>query len=631
MRNPIDVLKALTEKVQDKNYRFQRLYRNLYNPGLYYAAYQRIYSNDGSMTAGVDGITLDGMSVKRIEKLIDSLKDHSYQPKPARRTYIAKKNSIKKRPLGIQSSDDKILQEVVKMILESIYEPIFSDNSHGFRPDRSCHTALLDLQAKFTSAKWFIEGDIKACFDSFDHHILIDILRRRIDDEAFIALMWKFLKAGYMENWRYNVTYCGTPQGSGCSPILSNIYLNELDNYMDEYKLQFDKGSKIKRNPEYIKLDNQARRLKKKFDKSWSGMTKSKRREQAKILKNLKMKKLKVNPQVSSDEGYKRLQYIRYADDFILGVIGSKEDAEAIKEDIRRFLSEKLNLTLSVEKTKITHTSNLARFLSYDITVSRSQAIAKDKNGVRKRVYNHHVRLYVPHEKWVSKLKELGAAKVSKSKAGSELLKATCRGALINEQDIRILQTYNSEVRGLYNYYCIANNAYVIGKFGGLMYHSMCKTFAGKYKSKVKAMKKKYVKSGAFTVEYPTQTGLRQQVFYNEGYGRKLEKQNSDELNILPAYRRYGKRNSIIARMLAKRCELCGKVGEDVLIHQVKRLKDLTGHTDWEILMRKKRRKTLAVCNDCHDIIHESKSVKGEERRAGCLERGTSGSGGSTL
>jgi len=249
MRNPIEVLKTLTEKANDPNYRFQRIYRNLYNPDFYMLAYQRIYSNDGSMTAGVDGITIDGMSEKRIGKLIESLKDHSYQPKPARRTYIAKKNSDKQRPLGIPSADDKLLQEVVKMILESIYEPAFSDNSHGFRPNRSCHTALLDLQAKFTGATWFIEGDIKACFDSFDHHVLIEILRRRIDDEAFIALMWKFLKAGYMEQWRYNATYSGTPQGSGCSPILSNIYLGELDSYMDEYKRRFDTGEKIKRNP----------------------------------------------------------------------------------------------------------------------------------------------------------------------------------------------------------------------------------------------------------------------------------------------------------------------------------------------------------------------------------------------
>lgn len=603
MRNPIDVLKTLTEKASNKTYKFQRLYRNLYNPDFYMTAYQRVYSNDGSMTEGIDGTTVDGMSEKRIENLIDSLKDHSYQPKPARRTYIEKKNSTKKRPIGIPSSNDKLVQEVVKMILENIYEPNFSDCSHGFRPQKSCHTALTDLQAKFTSAKWFVEGDIQACFDSFDHHVIIDILRRRIDDEAFISLIWKFLKAGYMEQWTFNKTYCGTPQGSGCSPILANIYLNELDVYMDEYKQRFDKGDKIKRNPEYIRLDNKTRRLKQKNSKLWETMTMEQRDEQKNIVNSLIKEKLSVNTQVSTDHDYKRLQYIRYVDDFIIGVIGSKEDSLRIKEDIRLFLSEKLKLTLSVEKTKITHTSNFARFLSYDITVSRSDAIKKDKNGVRKRMYNGQIKLYVPHEKWASKLKQLNAIKISKHADGTERYKATCRTKLINREDSQILQAYNSEVRGLYNYYCIANNASVVGKFGGLMYHSMCKTFAGKYKSKVSHMKKKYVKNGNFTVVYQTKAGSKERVFYNQGYGKKAKLPFAD-INVLPAYKKYDRPNSLAARLRAKCCELCGTTNEALEIHQVKRLKDITGHSEWEIKMREGRRKTLAVCNMCHQNIH---------------------------
>lgn len=511
-------------------------------------AYQRIYSNDGSMAEGIDGTTVDDMREKCIEKLINSLKDHSYQPKPDRRAYIEKKNNYKKRPLGVPFSKDKLVQEVVKMILESIYEPNFSNCSHGFRLNRSCHTALTDLQAKFTGAKWFIEGDIKACFDSFDHHVIIDILRRRIDDEAFISLIWKFLKAGCMEQWTFNKTYCGTQLGSGCSPILANIYLNELDVYMDEYKQKFDRGDKIKRNPEYIRLDNKTRRLKQNNSKSWKTMTQEQRNEQKNIIKNLTMEKLAVNTQVSTDLGYKRLQYVRYAGDFIIGVIGSKKDAVKIKEDIRLFLSEKLKLTLSVEKIKITHTSNLARFLSYDITVSRSDAIRKDKNGIRKKMYSGQIKLYVPHEKWASKLKQLNAITISKHANGTERYKATCCTKLINREDIQILQAYNAEVRGFYNYYCIANNASVLGKFGGLMYHSMCKTFAGKYKSKVSHMKKKYVKNGYFTVSYQTKAGSKERVFYNKGYGRKAKLPFAD-INVLPAYKKYDRPNSLATRL----------------------------------------------------------------------------------
>ena len=232
MRNPTEVLKSLAEKSKDELYRFKRLYRNLYNPEFYWLAYKNIYANDGSMTAGADGTTIDGMSNEKINEIIASLRDHSYRPKPAKRVYIAKKNSSKKRPLGIPSTNDKLLQEVVRMILEAIYEPTFSDNSHGFRPKRSCHTALKEIVTLFTGAKWIIEGDIKACFDSFDHHITIQLLRKRIKDEAFISLMWKFLRAGYMEQWTYHETYSGSPQGYGVSPILANIYLNELDEFM---------------------------------------------------------------------------------------------------------------------------------------------------------------------------------------------------------------------------------------------------------------------------------------------------------------------------------------------------------------------------------------------------------------
>ena len=219
LREPVKVLKSLSEQAINKQYKFKRLYRNLYNPEFYFLAYKNISQSQGSMTSGVDGKSLDGMSEKRISALIESIRSFSYQPNPARRVYIEKKNSTKKRPLGIPSTEDKLVQEVVKMILESIYEPNFSDCSHGFRPKRSCHSALQQIQNQFTGITWFVEGDIHACFDSFDHHVLVNILRERIEDENFLALIWKMLKAGYMEQWAYNCTFSGTPQGSGVAAL----------------------------------------------------------------------------------------------------------------------------------------------------------------------------------------------------------------------------------------------------------------------------------------------------------------------------------------------------------------------------------------------------------------------------
>ena len=225
------------------------------------------------MTPGIDGLTLDGYGVERVNGLIETLQSHSYQSNPARRRYIPKKNG-KMRPLGIPSANDKLVQEIVRMMLESIYEPIFSNFSHGFRPKRSCHTALMQIQHSFTAVKWFVEGGIKAYFDTIGHHVLIGILRRRIADESLIELIWKFLKAGYLEDWQYNATFSRTPQGSGISPILANIYLNELDGYMEEYKKSFEKGKIRGHNNEYTMRHSRYQRYVDKCRKHWHAMSK---------------------------------------------------------------------------------------------------------------------------------------------------------------------------------------------------------------------------------------------------------------------------------------------------------------------------------------------------------------------
>lgn len=285
LREPVKVLKSLSEQAINKQYKFKRLYRNLYNPEFYFLAYKNISQSQGSMTPGVDGKSLDGMSEKRINALIESLKDFSYQPNPARRVYIEKKNSTKKRPLGIPSTEDKLVQEVAKMILESIYEPNFSECSHGFRPKRSCHSALQQIQNQFTGITWFVEGDIHACFDSFDHHVLVDILRERIEDENFLALIWKMLKAGYMEQWVYNCTFSGTPQGSGVSPILANIYLSKLDDFAENLKKSFDKG-KSKDNLEYQRAASKLFYIRRRNRANWKNWNEQQRKEALRLQKD---------------------------------------------------------------------------------------------------------------------------------------------------------------------------------------------------------------------------------------------------------------------------------------------------------------------------------------------------------
>jgi len=204
------------------------LYRLLYRPELYEVAYQRIKSKPGNMTAGSDGSTLDGFSYQAITDLIGSIRDESFQFKPARRTFIPKANG-KMRPLGISSPRDKVVQEVLRLILEAIYDSprgaYFLDCSHGFRPNRSCHTALREFSSQWTGMTWIIEGDIKSCFDEIDHHTLVGLLRKKIADGRFLNLIWKALRAGYLWGKERRDTLTGSPQGSIISPILANVYL----------------------------------------------------------------------------------------------------------------------------------------------------------------------------------------------------------------------------------------------------------------------------------------------------------------------------------------------------------------------------------------------------------------------
>lgn len=604
LRNPIEVLRSLTEKSKNESYRFQRLYRNLYNPEFYWLAYKNIYANTGSMTAGTDGTTIDGMSDERIKRIINTLRDRSYQPKPARREYIAKKNSHKKRPLGIQSGNDKLVQEVVKMILESIYEPVFKKTSHGFRPNRSCQTALQQIQKTFTGTNWFVEGDIHACFDSFNHHTLIILLRKRIDDEAFIQLIWKFLKAGYMEQWSYNRTYSGVPQGSGVSPVLANIYLHEFDKFMEDYAQTFNQGKKKKINPEYNKALKRASYYRRKGKEKWFDLTPEERIERTKKLKELEALQRERTPALPMDEAYKRIQYVRYADDFIIGVIGSKKDAEQIKWDVGKFLKDKLDLEMSDTKTKVTHTGDRARFLGYDITVSRSQDLKKSASGYKIRSNTGVVKLLVPREKWVEKLLEYKAIKIKINENGKERFVALHRGKLVNQKDIEILTKYNAEVRGLYNYYAIANDSFKIGKFANVMKYSMYKTFACKYKTNVNEIKRRYCVGDLFTLDYDTKAGRKTTTFYRDGFKRKEIATKFDNVSELPQYSKYAKVNTLKQRVERHTCELCNKDCRNLEIHQVKKLKDLKGNAEWVLLMRKRRRKTLVVCPECHQLIH---------------------------
>lgn len=255
MKPTMEILARISKNSKSNGEKvFTRLYRYLLRPDLYFTTYKNLYANNGASTKSVINDTADGFSEDKISKIIKSLKEETFQPMPVRRAYVKKKNDrTKKRPLGIPTFSDKLVQEALRMIQEAIYEPIFISNSHGFRPNRSCHTALAELKKEFNGVRWFIEGDIKGCFDNIDHRILVGLINNKIMDARIIKLIYKFLKAGYMENWQYNKTYSGTLQGGIMSPLLANIYLHELDKFVMKLKADFNHPAERKWTSEYQK------------------------------------------------------------------------------------------------------------------------------------------------------------------------------------------------------------------------------------------------------------------------------------------------------------------------------------------------------------------------------------------
>lgn len=604
MRNPVNVLDNLASKSRESEYKFHRLYRNLYNPEFYLNAYAKIYANDGSMTKGIDEGTIDGMSLEKINNIIQKMKDESYRPNPVRRTYIPKSNG-KTRPLGIPSFEDKLVQEVIRVILESIYEGRFSNDSHGFRPNRSCHTALNQVRETFTGVKWFVEGDIKGFFDNIDHHVLIQILRRNIDDEKFIRLIWKFLRAGYMENWVYHNTYSGTPQGGNLSPLLSSIYLNELDSYVCEFKKSFDRGKTRRLNSDHKRLTSKYQRRVEKLREKGDELSTEEKEHLIAEIKELDKQRRNFSYTDPMDEGYKRLQYTRYADDFLIGIIGSKQDAIEVKRVLTNFLADKLKLELSQEKTLITNSSKTAKFLGYEVAITRENSTVKRKgDGAKVRSRQLRCQLYLPKEKWVNKLLKLGALGIDKNNNW----KPEHRTQLKDHDDLEIISIYNAEIERFYNYYKLAKNVSVLTNFKYFMQYSMYKTFANKYKTSMSQIITRFNIDGNFGVKYETKSGPKIRFFYDKGFKKtELSKDESTTIDVLPNTRIYNGRSSLVDRLLAGECEWCGATGASIEMHHVRKLKDLKGKAQWEQRMIARRRKTLALCKDCHDSLHAGK------------------------
>jgi len=561
-----------------------QLYRQMFNRELYLTAYGNIYSSQGAMTPGANEETADGMSEEKIEQIIGLMRNERYRFSPARRIYIPKKNG-RLRPLGLPSWSDKLVGEVVRLLLEAIYEPQFSRWSHGFRRNRGCHTALRDIQNTWTGTTWFIEGDISDCFGSLDHEILLGILAEKIHDQRFLRLIRNMLKAGYLEDWEYRDSLSGCPQGGVVSPILSNVYLDKLDKFVEQELIpQYTRGTRRKSNPEYDRIQYQLARARKHGDRAAA-------RDLEKQLRSLPAS----DPM---DPGYRRLKYTRYADDHILGFIGPKAEAEEIKAKLAKFLRETLGLELNQQKTLITHArSQHARFLGYDITVQYS----RDKITGGRRTVNGTIALRVPRE-------VIKAQSARYRRRG----KPSHRPRLQNLDDYDIVRKYGAEYAGVVNYYLLARDVYRLNTLRWNAESSMLRTLARKHRSSVAKMAARH------KAKVETSDGLRtcfEARKHREGkkdlvarFGGIILRQDRRAVirDPVPAPAAYP-RKELIKRLRRRECELC-ETGTTVAVHQVTGLKTLgkpgPGQPAWAALMARMRRKTLIVCAPCHDWIH---------------------------
>jgi group II intron reverse transcriptase/maturase len=594
-----DVYLGLVHERGKKGLPLERVYRQLFNRNLYLKAYGKLYRNAGVLTKGVNEDTIDGMSLEKIDAIIETLRYERYHWKPARRISIPKKDG-KQRPLGLPVWSDKLLGEVVRMILSAYFEPTFSDHSHGFREGRGCHTALREIYYGWSGTTYFIEGDISGCFNNLDHELLISALSEHIHDGRFINLIRSLLKAGYLEAWKFNRTLSGVPQGSVVSPVLSNILLDKLDKFVETVLTpQYTKGIKRQRNPEYRHLMGQAR---KHYQK---GET-----EQAAHYR----KRAQQLPSVDThDPNFRRLRYCRYADDWLIGFVGPKSEAEEIKLHLEIFLREELHLELSKTKTLITHArSQAARFLGYDITTIQKNA-KRTKNvarGTKGRSVNGRIGLRVPPEV----LKD----KCDRYKRNQKIRH---RPEMENDSDFTIMGHYQMEYRGMVQYYRLAYNLHTLDLLRWVMEVSLTKTLAHKHKTSVQKMCDKY--KAQWEENGTAHRGLRvvipragKKPLIATWGGISLQWDIKATLNDQPPHQTMG-RSELEKRLLAQVCEQCGATSltDPIEVHHIRALKDLENYPGrekprWVKIMAARRRKTLILCRTCHQDVQYGRPMR---------------------
>jgi group II intron reverse transcriptase/maturase len=545
-------------------------------------AYELLKSKPGNMTKGPTSETLDGIDRTFLLKTATKLKEGKFKFSPSRRIWIPKPGKKEKRPLAIASPREKVVQKAMELVLSAIYEPSFLDNSHGFRPNRSPHSALKMIDETFKGVVWFIEADVTKCFDSFNHDKLLEILSKRIKCQKTLALIRSSLKAGYVElGGIAEKALLGTPQGSVLSPLLCNVYMHEFDLFMNKLMMEEKKGTRRRQNPAYTKVLNLALKA-------------NTLEEKVKIRRH----GLRQHPMGDPmDPNYVRVQYVRFADDFLISVIGSKALTVNIKERVANFLSSELDLILHKDKTLLTKASKgPAFFLGTEIQQPNrtTKKVVLTAGKIKARV-TARISMKAPVQKLIKKLMLRGFVKWNEN---GTILKSTAIKRMVNLDHADIVNYYNMVVRGILNFYSHVDNRSSLGSLVRSLHMSCALTLALKYKLRRKALVFKKFKSALTCPD--TGVGL----FFPNTLQR-IRRFNVKAANMASLEKSWA--GKLTRSNIGKVCIVCG--AENPQMHHVRSIKSLkTRKLDWFTMqMAAINRKQVPLCAEHHQKLHANR------------------------